>query len=220
MSVGTKVSLVVGVLFAAVLAFYYGIGSPPVNSDLDSVSNTQISENPKQLAAVDKSTAQLPTQRRDSKKLALGNSANQRRGLLSESVQRAVGSSKSLDKARNKPLNQIRMGESKPKSIQNNLAKDSGLDLKTVRNEPKAVDPLAVKTVEKPKVSQTGKPKTTSYTVKENDSMWTIAKAWFGDGSKWELISKANPYVDPDRLKLGQILQLPSKDLVEGNTFT
>ena len=43
MSVGTKVSLVVGVLFAAVLAFYYGVGSP-VKNDLNSVLKNQTSD--------------------------------------------------------------------------------------------------------------------------------------------------------------------------------
>jgi len=92
-----------------------------------------------------------------------------------------------------------------------NLAKDSGRDTTPVKAEPQAVDPLARNVTDKPRYASTNKPKTTLYTVKKNDSMWTIAKAWFGEGSKWNLIAKANPYVDPDRLKLGQVLQLPPK---------
>ncbi len=231
MSVGTKVSLVVGVLFAAVLAFYYGLGSP-VKNDLESASKNQSSENPKLVAAMDKSAAQLPAKNRATKRpSSLGASANQRRGLLSESVQRAMGSNQPQEKTKITPPEQLRKGAARgslTENIQNNLAKDSGRDSVPVKVEPQAVDPLARKVAEKTRAgstvrpgnggrptssrgSLTGKPKTTSYTVKKNDSMWTISKAWFGEGSKWNLIAKANPYVDPDRLKLGQVIQLPSK---------
>lgn len=56
----------------------------------------------------------------------------------------------------------------------------------------------------------------TDYVVREGDSMWSIAADWFGDGSKMNLIAKANPYVDPEHLKIGQALRLPPKDFVEG----
>jgi nucleoid-associated protein YgaU len=42
--------------------------------------------------------------------------------------------------------------------------------------------------------------------------MVTIAKSWFGDETKWSLIAKANPWVDPARMQIGQKLQLPAKD--------
>ena len=216
MSVGTKVSLVVGVLFAAVLAFYYGVGSP-VNNDLNSVLKNQTSENPKQVAALDKPGAPQPAKNRDTNRLSPQDTASQRRGLLSESVQRALGSSKPLEEAKITPLSEIRMrknsgsGRKTAGNVQNNLAKDSGLNIAPVKAEPKADDPLARKIAEKPRSTSFGKPKTTPYSVKKNDSMWTIAKAWFGEGSKWDLIAKANPYVDPDRLELGQVLQLPPK---------
>jgi nucleoid-associated protein YgaU len=55
-------------------------------------------------------------------------------------------------------------------------------------------------------------PKTTEYIVKSGDTMVTIAKQWFGDESKWSLIAKTNPWVDPARMQIGQKLQLPAKD--------
>ncbi len=55
-------------------------------------------------------------------------------------------------------------------------------------------------------------PQYTQYTVKENDTMSSIAEQWFGDATKWDLIAKANPLVDPARLKIGQTLRLPPKD--------
>lgn len=52
----------------------------------------------------------------------------------------------------------------------------------------------------------------TTYTVKDRDTGVSIAQEWFGDGNKWALISKANPMVDFNRLKIGQTLRLPPKD--------
>lgn len=49
----------------------------------------------------------------------------------------------------------------------------------------------------------------TSYTVQENDSMWKIAVKLYGDGSKMVDIAKANPLVDPQRIKPGDVLRLP-----------
>lgn len=216
MSVGTKVSLVVGVLFAAVLAFYYGLGSP-VKNDLDSATKNQTSENPKQVAALAKPGALQPPKNRDTSRTSPRYSSSQRRGLLSESVQRAIGSSKPLEEANITPLSEIRKrndsgsGRNAVGNAQNNLAKDSGLNIAPAKAEPKADDPLARNIAERPGRTSIGKPKTTPYSVKKNDSMWTIAKAWFGEGSKWDLIAKANPYVDPDRLELGQVLQLPPR---------
>ncbi len=41
--------------------------------------------------------------------------------------------------------------------------------------------------------------------------MSSIAMWWFGEAGKWDLIAKAN-LVDPNRLHIGQVLRLPSKD--------
>lgn len=48
-----------------------------------------------------------------------------------------------------------------------------------------------------------------TYTVQEGESLWTIAKKKLGAGAKWELIAKANPDVDPDRVKAGMKLIIP-----------
>ena len=42
--------------------------------------------------------------------------------------------------------------------------------------------------------------------------MTSIAEDWFGDPGLWDLIAKANPFVDPTRLSIGQSLRLPPKD--------
>jgi nucleoid-associated protein YgaU len=55
-------------------------------------------------------------------------------------------------------------------------------------------------------------PQYTEYKVRAGDTMVSIAEAWFGDPNKWDLIAKANPLVDPTRMKIGQKLRLPPKD--------
>ena len=50
------------------------------------------------------------------------------------------------------------------------------------------------------------------YTVKENESLWTIADEWLGSGAKWNLIAEANPSIDPNRLRVGQVLRLPEQE--------
>ena len=50
--------------------------------------------------------------------------------------------------------------------------------------------------------------------VEDGDTMSSIALRWFGEEAKWDLIAKANPLVDPARLRIGQKLRLPAKDTV------
>ena len=47
------------------------------------------------------------------------------------------------------------------------------------------------------------------YTVKKGDSLWTIAVAKYGNGSKWKAIAAANPKIDPNHVRAGQTIVLP-----------
>lgn len=64
----------------------------------------------------------------------------------------------------------------------------------------------------RPSTPRSTPPAYTSYTVQSGDTMTSIAEEWFGDANLWDLIAKANPLVDPQRLKVGQVLNLPAKD--------
>jgi len=49
-----------------------------------------------------------------------------------------------------------------------------------------------------------------TYVVKKGDTFETISKSVYGSTSKWKEISKANPTVDPTRMKIGAKLRIPA----------
>jgi len=60
-------------------------------------------------------------------------------------------------------------------------------------------------------------PEFTQHTVRENETMGSIARALWGSSSRWDVISRANPSVDPDRLRVGMVLRIPvDPDNIQG----
>ncbi|MHC4428681.1 MAG: LysM peptidoglycan-binding domain-containing protein [Planctomycetota bacterium] len=56
---------------------------------------------------------------------------------------------------------------------------------------------------------------TSFYTVRAEDSMWTIAQKWLGSGARWEEIARLNGGLNPDRLDVGMKLRMPPKTLTK-----
>lgn len=50
---------------------------------------------------------------------------------------------------------------------------------------------------------------TTQYNVKSGDSLWAIAKKYYGDGSKYTEIAKANNITNPNLIYVNQKITLP-----------
>jgi nucleoid-associated protein YgaU len=48
-----------------------------------------------------------------------------------------------------------------------------------------------------------------TYVVRRGDTLWHIAKKFYGDGKKYTLITRANNIIDPASLKIGQKLIIP-----------
>ncbi len=56
-----------------------------------------------------------------------------------------------------------------------------------------------------PSSSDSGK----THTVRHGETLFSIAKASYGDGKAWKKIVSANPGVSPSKLKVGQVLAMP-----------
>lgn len=55
-------------------------------------------------------------------------------------------------------------------------------------------------------------PQNESYTVKKGDTLWALAKYYYGDGSKYKLIASANPQItNPNLIYVGQVLVIPKE---------
>ncbi|HEV8291036.1 MAG TPA: LysM peptidoglycan-binding domain-containing protein [Tepidisphaeraceae bacterium] len=52
------------------------------------------------------------------------------------------------------------------------------------------------------------------YTIKNGDTFWLIAKAEYGNGAYFSHIQRANPGIDPGRIKAGDSIILPDKNEV------
>lgn len=92
--------------------------------------------------------------------------------------------------------------ETMPATTESSTTMDNGAarlpaDNSAATNSPGSSDSGLTSTAEK------------TYIVKSGDSLWTIAKSQYGDGSKHDLIAKANPSMNPNALKVGTKLIIP-----------
>jgi nucleoid-associated protein YgaU len=49
-----------------------------------------------------------------------------------------------------------------------------------------------------------------THVIASGDTFEALAQKYFNDSTKWKLISKANPTVEPERLKIGQKIRIPA----------
>lgn len=83
---------------------------------------------------------------------------------------------------------------------------------KPVKTETvRTVNTPAVPKASTPKTPRIPAPKVERYQVKPGDTLSSIAESWFGDPNRWSAIVEANPGMNPNRLKIGQLLRMPSK---------
>ena len=48
-----------------------------------------------------------------------------------------------------------------------------------------------------------------TYTIRKGDTLWSIAERVYGDGQRWVDIVRANPGIDPKKLRVDQTITLP-----------
>jgi nucleoid-associated protein YgaU len=48
-----------------------------------------------------------------------------------------------------------------------------------------------------------------NYTVKKGDTLYSIARSRYGDGKQYTRIVSANPGLSPEKLRVGQTIQIP-----------
>ena len=48
-----------------------------------------------------------------------------------------------------------------------------------------------------------------TYTLCKGDTLWSVAKKFYGDGQRWKEIAQANNIDNPATLRVGQVLQIP-----------
>ena len=71
------------------------------------------------------------------------------------------------------------------------------------------VDALVQAEMDAPQTTQAA-PRASTYTVKEGDSLWTIAQQVYGDGYAWTQIANANNLMAPDYIHVGTVLNMPN----------
>lgn len=51
-------------------------------------------------------------------------------------------------------------------------------------------------------------PKPTTYTIKKGDTLWAIAKKYYGDGNKYKELASKNNIKNPDKIYVGQVITI------------
>ncbi len=93
----------------------------------------------------------------------------------------------------------------------------AAIDPAQLRERPVVVDPVVEPAADAQGVaveqSRAGPrleaPRFREYTVRQGDQIMTIAQRVYGSTRHWQAIAKANPNVDPQKLRAGQTLRVP-----------
>ncbi|MHC4415314.1 MAG: LysM peptidoglycan-binding domain-containing protein [Planctomycetota bacterium] len=218
MSAGTKVSIATVVLLGSVLAVYYGFRGRDGGAPAAARERQPADEEHADAASIERPT---PTGADD----AVGEDPRPPEGVLSQSVADAIGGHKTTpDETRTGVLATDWVDPNRRRvTATGDLRSATGGvdDREAVGPGPRAAgEPGAGQ----PSISMSGGPATAlpaepsggapprfiQHTVEPDDTMWTIAEQWYGDASRWAQIARANPLIDPNRLRVGQRLRIPA----------
>lgn len=71
-----------------------------------------------------------------------------------------------------------------------------------------------------PAVVPTSTPGSVTYTIRSGDTLSTIAGDFYKDTRKWTVIASANPGLDPAKLKVGQVIKIPTEGAIARQATT
>lgn len=114
------------------------------------------------------------------------------------------------------PTSQTGATSDEPQPIPEIPSNGSGSLLERVTNaeDPATQQPVAETS---PKAPILQAPEFFEHTVREKDTMQTIAREYFGDSQSWGVIARANPFVDPQKLREGMVIRIPKDpDNIQG----
>lgn len=183
MSAATKVTIAIVVLFAAVLGIYYGFGGPDGTAAVPPELLPPAEADPAAETGVAE-TASLAGITRE-------NTGND----LARSIEEALWA---------------QGGATTTESVSTSVLGSDGGGVQQPDDPWVLRAPTLMPEPEKRPLQSTASPRTVEYVVQPDDSMWTISKRWFGDATRWREIARGNPEINPDRLQVGQRLQLPA----------
>lgn len=136
---------------------------------------------------------------------------------LGEAVDRAEAGNETVEEppagTHSTPVSQPPLGTETPQEPEQTSPGGPGETAPRTSIEP-ARDPMARTAAPDPR-AHANRPSTLQYSdyiVQAGDTMISIAASWFGDAGKWDLIKKANPDVNPEKLQIGQKLRMPPRD--------
>lgn len=89
---------------------------------------------------------------------------------------------------------------------------------KVIVQIPKGTNNIPLAAVNKQAVRKEPAVKQTTYKVKAGDCLWNIAKAFYGDGTKYTLIQNANPKTKTKGIHPGDVLIIPGVSSSSGIT--
>lgn len=238
MSARIKVTIAVVLLLVVALGAYYGFGrSGPGGTDTPAPGEAQ----PADAVGADPGGLDAPSGDQDfsGAKPIFPDGDRDPRGILSESVEQAIGARETISRGVEIPSGVLAMdGQAPGRPRVVNIGPDAegpaqpvagplsfgpasiaANDVGTQATRSSRIKESLSGVAERPfpatprpvRSSLPPPPRYVDYTVQEDDTMWTIAEQWFGDGVRWEQIATANPFVDPNRLRVGQKLRLPPK---------
>ncbi len=238
MSARIKVTIAVVLLLVVALGAYYGFGrSGPEGTDTPAPGEAQ----PADAVGADPGGIDTPSGDQDFSEVKpiFPDRDRDPRGILSESVEQAIGARETISSGAEVPSGVLAMdgrAQGRPRVV--NIGPDgdgpaqpvggrwsfgspgiAANDVGTRATRSSRIKESLSGVAERPfpatprpvRSSLPPPPRYVDYTVQEDDTMWTIAEQWFGDGVRWEQIATANPFVDPNRLRVGQKLRLPPK---------